>query len=104
MSEEKGRAGVSVQPLKVCVCVWVVVGVRMGVRCGEMPLQQSPCDDFTITVTPLDPQHPLLDRAEKPPSLQTPPPQLPPPPPPLVPIGLPRATAASEGTRGWIGE
>lgn len=72
---------------------------------GEaMPLQRSPCDDFTSTVTPLDPDTPSLpNQNPKPLSLQL-----------LVPIGLAMATVAKvrkewmERTRtnrveGWVG-
>lgn len=61
VEEEKGCVDVTTQPLK-----------------GEaMPLQRSPCDDFTSTLPPPPNQNP------KPLSLQL-----------LVPIGLPRATVA----------
>lgn len=88
MEEEKGCVDVTMQPLK-----------------GEaMPLQQSPCDDFTSTVTPLDTDTPSLpNQNPKPLSLQL-----------LVPIGLLMATVAkvrkewTERTRadrgeGWVG-
>lgn len=81
------------------------VDVTMQPLKGEaMPLQQSPCDDFTSTVTPLDTDTPSLPNQNlKPLSLQL-----------LVPIGLLMATVAkvrkewTERTRanrgeGWVG-
>lgn len=58
---------------------------------GEaMPPQRSPCDDFTSTVTPLDPDTPLCPTQNPNPlSLQL-----------LVPIGPPRA-AVAEGKKEW---
>lgn len=56
MEEEKGCKGcmdVTAQPLKG----------------EEMPLQRSPCDDFTSTVTPLDPDTPPLSNPKPQPSL-----------------------------------
>lgn len=77
MEEEKGCKGcmdVTAQPLK-----------------GEaMPPQRSPCDDFTSTVTPLDPDTPLCP-TQNPKPLS---PQL------LVPIGPPSA-AVAEGKKEW---
>lgn len=58
---------------------------------GEaMPLQQSPCDDFTSTVTPLDPDAPLCPTKTTRLCLQL-----------LVPIGLLRATVV-EGKNEWM--
>lgn len=78
MEEEKGCKGcmdVTAQPLKG----------------DEMPLQRSPCDDFTSTVTPLDPDTPPFCPTQNPNPLC---PQL------LVPIGPPSA-AVAEGKKDW---
>lgn len=58
---------------------------------GEaMPPQWSPCDDFTSTVTPLDPDTPLCPTQNPNPlSLQL-----------LVPIG-PQRAAVAEGKKEW---
>lgn len=78
MEEEKGCKGcmdVTAQPLK-----------------GEaMPPQWSPCDDFTSTMTPLDPDTPLCPTQNPQPLLSL---QL------LVPIGPPRA-AVAVGKKEW---
>lgn len=77
MEEEKGCKGymdVTAQPLKE----------------EAMPPHWSPCDDFTSTMTPLDPDTPLCPTQNPTPLLL----QL------LVPIGPPWA-AVAEGKKEW---